>query len=358
MMHSEEVLTVSNTDQLLGWCDSMTGEPKIAVDTEGDSLHCYFEKLCLIQLSAPGQNVLVDPFQPLDFEILTHFLRSRTVVFHGCDYDLRMLRRGIQFVPGPVFDTYIAARLMGMKEVGLASLVKHFFTIELPKSSQKANWARRPLTDVMIVYAVNDTKYLLPLAERLEQELRSSSRWHWYEESCIRAVAAAAEDRERDPEKIWKIPGSAALPTRGLAVLRALWHWRESEAQQADRPPFQIMRNEELTGLAQAALSGSRLDVPDWLPSSRRRRLLSTIHQSLQIPEAEWPRRNRQIRLRPTGEQEKRFEELRLKRDQLAADLVLDASVLASRSALEKVVREPETVETVLMRWQRDLLGV
>ena len=95
MMHSEEVLTVSNTDQLLGWCDSMTGEPKIAVDTEGDSLHCYFEKLCLIQLSAPGQNVLVDPFQPLDFEILTHFLRSRTVVFHGCDYDLRMLRRGI-----------------------------------------------------------------------------------------------------------------------------------------------------------------------------------------------------------------------------------------------------------------------
>jgi ribonuclease D len=358
MIHSEEVLTLSNTDQLLGWCDSVVGAPKIAVDTEGDSLHCYFEKLCLIQLSAPGQNVLVDPFQPLDFEILTRFLQTRTVVFHGCDYDLRMLRRGIRFVPGPVFDTYIAARLMGMKEVGLASLVKHFFAIELPKSSQKANWARRPLTDVMIAYAVNDTKYLLPLAERLEQELRNSSRWHWYEESCIRAVAAAAEDRERDPEKIWKIPGSAALPTRGLAVLRALWHWRESEAQQADRPPFQIMRNEELIGLAQATLSGSGLDVPDWLPSSRRRRLLSTIHQSLQIPETEWPQRNRQIRLRPTGEQEKRFEQLRLKRDQLAADLALDSSVLASRSALEKVVREPETVETVLMRWQRDLLGV
>jgi ribonuclease D len=358
MMHSEEVLTLSNTDQLLGWCDSLAGAPKIAVDTEGDSLHCYFEKLCLIQLSAPGQNVLVDPFQPLDFEILTRFLQSRTVVFHGCDYDLRMLRRGIRFVPGPVFDTYIAARLMGMKEVGLASLVKHFFAIELPKSSQKANWARRPLTDAMIAYAVNDTKYLLPLAERLEQELRNSSRWHWYEESCIRAVAAAAEDRERDPEKIWKIPGSAALPTRGLAVLRALWQWRESEAQQADRPPFQIMRNEELIGLTQAALGGSALDVPDWLPSSRRRRLLSTIHQSLQIPETEWPQRNRQVRPRPSGEQEKRFEQLRLKRDQLAADLALDASVLASRSALEKVVREPEAVETVLMRWQRDLLGV
>jgi len=138
-MHSEEVLTLSDTDQLLRWCDSMASEPKIAVDTEGDSLHCYYEKLCLIQVSAPSQNVLVDPFQPLDFGILTRFLQSRTIVFHGCDYDLRMLRRGIQFVPGPVFDTYVAARLMGMKEVGLASLVKHFFAIELPKSSQKAN---------------------------------------------------------------------------------------------------------------------------------------------------------------------------------------------------------------------------
>jgi ribonuclease D len=357
-MYSEEVLTLGDTDQLLRWCESMAGEARIALDTEGDSLHCYYEKLCLIQLSVPGQNVLIDPFQPLDFEILTGFLQSRTIVFHGCDYDLRMLRRGIQFVPGPVFDSYIAARLMGMKEVGLASLVKHFFAIELPKSSQKANWARRPLTDMMIAYAVNDTKYLLPLAERLEQELRNASRWHWYEESCARAVAATAEDRGRDPEKVWKIPGSAALPIRGLAVLRALWHWRESEAQQADRPPFQIMRNEELVGLAQATLSGSHLDLPDWLPNSRRRRLLSTIHQSLQIPEAEWPQRNRHTRLRPTGEQEKRFEQLRLRRDQLAADLALDASVLASRSALEKVVREPETIETVLMRWQRDLLGV
>jgi len=82
------------------------------------------------------------------------------------------------------------------------------------------------------------------------------------------------------------------------------------------------------------------------------------IHQSLQIPEADWPQRNRHTRLRSTGEQEKRFEQLRLKRDQLAAELALDPSVLASRSALEKVVREPEAVETVLMRWQRDLLGV
>src|SRR5260370_13442051 len=134
IMHSEEVLTLSDTDQLLRWCDSMASEPKIAVDTEGDSLHCYYEKLCLIQLSVPSQNVLVDPFQPLDFGILTRFLQSRTIVFHGCDYDLRMLRRGIQFVPGPVFDTYVAALFMGRKGGGLASVVRPFFPVDPPTS--------------------------------------------------------------------------------------------------------------------------------------------------------------------------------------------------------------------------------
>jgi ribonuclease D len=357
-MDPGKVSTLNDTDQLRRWCEVTVGEPKIAVDTEGDSLHCYYEKLCLIQLSVPGQNLLIDPFLPFNFEILTDFLQKRSVVFHGCDYDLRMLRRGIQFIPGAVFDTYLAARLMGLKEVGLASLVKHFFAIELPKSSQKANWARRPLTEAMVAYAVNDTKYLLPLADRLEQELRHSSRWDWYEESCARAVAAAAEDRERDPEKVWKISGSAALPPRGLAILRALWHWRESEAQQADRPPFQVMRNEDLVGLAQAALDGTNLDLPHWLPSPRRKRLLAAIHQSLQIPEKEWPQRNRPTRFRTTGEQERRFEQLRTKRDQIATALAIDASVLASRGALEKIVRDPEAAHTALMRWQRELLGI
>jgi ribonuclease D len=357
-MDSRDGLILSDQDQLLRWCNLMAGERRIAVDTECDSLHCYYEKLCLIQLSVPDQNILVDPFQPLDLEVLARFLQNRTLIFHGCDYDLRMLRRGIQFIPGPVFDTYLAARLLGMKEVGLASLVKHFFAVDLPKSSQKANWARRPLTETMISYAVNDTKYLLALAERLEQGLHSSSRWDWYEESCTRAVAAAGEDRDRDPEKIWKISGSAALSPRGLAVLRTLWHWRESEAQQADRPPFQVIRNEDLVGLVQAALSGSHLDIPHWLPSARRRRLLAAIDQSLQIPETEWPQRNRPARMRSTSEQEKRFEQLRVKRDEVATALALEASVVASRSTLERVAREPEAAETVLMRWQRNLLGI
>ena len=148
-------LLITNDISLDAWCSTLEKHDPIAVDTEGDSLHCYFEKLCLIQIGLPDQDVLLDPLEELDFTRLSAILRQKKIILHGCDFDLRMLRRGIQFVPGEVFDTYIAARLIGLKEVGLASLVKQFFGIELPKSSQKANWARRPLTPAMLEYATN-----------------------------------------------------------------------------------------------------------------------------------------------------------------------------------------------------------
>jgi len=357
-MAQEEVLILAGTQELNAWCDAQGASQRIAIDTEGDSLHCYFEKLCLIQLSVPEQDLIVDPLSGIDFQRFNLFVLERMAVFHGCDYDLRMLRRGAGFVPGTVFDTYLAARLLGIKEVGLASLVKNFFGLDLPKSSQKANWARRPLTPVMLDYAINDTKYLLPLADRLEIQLREMNRWSWYEESCARAVAATAEDRERDPERVWKISGSAVLSPRGLAVLRELWFWRDTEAQKVDRPTFQIMRNEELIELVKDAVSGAKLRPPGWLPGARRRRLEEAIERALQVPESDWPQRAKSVRVRSSQEQEQRLDRLRAKRDAVSNELGLDPAIVASRGILEAVSREPESAPRVLMDWQRELLGV
>lgn len=357
-MSHNEVLILAGTEELNAWCDAQGPSGRIAVDTEGDSLHCYFEKLCLIQLSVPDQDLIVDPLSGIDFRRFNQFVLERTAVFHGCDYDLRMLRRGAGFTPGAVFDTYLAARLLGIKEVGLASLVKNFFGLDLPKSSQKANWARRPLTPVMLDYAINDTKFLLPLADRLEAQLREINRWSWYEESCARAVTATAEDRERDPERVWKIGGSAVLSPRGLAVLRELWFWRDSEAQKVDRPTFQIMRNEELIELAKGAVSDAKVRTPGWLPAARRRRLEETIERALQVPESGWPQRAKSVRVRSSPEQEQRLDRLRAKRDAVSNELGLDPAIIASRGILEAVSREPDLAPRVLMDWQRDLLGV
>jgi ribonuclease D len=357
-MVPNEVLILASTEELNAWCDAQGPTQRIAVDTEGDSLHCYFEKLCLIQLSVPDQDLIVDPLSGIDFIRFNQFLLDRMAVFHGCDYDLRMLRRGAGFVPGAVFDTYLAARLLGIKEVGLASLVKSFFGLDLPKSSQKANWARRPLTPVMLDYAINDTKYLLPLADRLEVQLREVNRWSWYEESCARAVAATTEDRERDPERVWKVAGSAVLSAQGLAVLRELWFWRDTEAQKVDRPSFQIMRNEELIDLAKDAVAGVKVRPPAWLPNARRRRLEETIERALQVPESDWPQRAKSPRVRSSPDQEQRLDRLRAKRDAVSIELSLDPAIIASRSILEAVSREPESAPKMLMDWQRGLLGM
>ena len=350
-------LIITNNELFDDWCDTLEKCDPVAVDTEGDSLHCYFEKLCLIQIGLPDQDILIDPLEPLDFSRFNTLLAQRKVILHGCDFDLRMLRRGTKFVPGEVFDTYLAARLVGLKEVGLASLVKEFFGIELPKSSQKANWARRPLSAAMIEYAINDTLYLIELAERLAEELRAKGRWDWFQESCQKAVLAAGEDREKDPERIWKIAGSAALRGRELAILRALWHWRDGEAQKADRPSFQIVRNEELIELAKSADAGSVL-LPAGVHGTRRKRLATVLQEALLLPEAEWPQRIKLVRDKPTAEQEQRMEQLKNRRDRVAEGLQLDPGVVAPRQALERISREPEAVSSTLMRWQRQLLGL
>jgi ribonuclease D len=356
-MDDFDVLIITTDAVLDEWCVTLERKDSIALDTEGDSLHCYFEKLCLIQVSSGDQNVLIDPLEPLDFSKFNTLLAGRRIIFHGCDYDLRMLRRGIKFTPGEVFDTYLAARLVGFKEVGLASLVKDFFGIELPKSSQKANWAKRPLTETMIEYAINDTLYLVELAERLTERLQALGRWGWFQESCVKAVSAAAEDRAKDPERIWKIPGSSGLQGLSLAVLKVLWHWRDEEAKSADRPSFQVLRNEELVELAKSA-GEARVRIPQSIQGLRRKRLNNALQQALALPESEWPLRIKFPAKKPTVAEEQRFENLKNRRDRVAVGLNLDPGVVAPRQALERISREPEGVVNALMRWQRQLLGL
>src|SRR5258708_12361927 len=134
-MVEKEVLILASTEELNAWCDAQTLVDRIAVDTEGDSLHCYFEKLCLIQLSVPDQDLIVDPLSGIDFNRFNQFLCERTAVFHGCDYDLRMLRRGARFVPSAVFDTYLPPRFPPLKQPRLPPPFQHFFPLSLPHSS-------------------------------------------------------------------------------------------------------------------------------------------------------------------------------------------------------------------------------
>ncbi len=335
--------------------DRLSDIPVIAFDTEADSLHCYFEKLCLVQISTPHEHVLVDPLSDVPMQPLLDALAEKRVVFHGADYDLRLLRRVGTFEPREIFDTMIASRLCGVDQLGLAALVEKHFGVKLSKSSQKANWARRPLPPEMIEYAMNDTRYLLPLAERIEEEVRRLGRWEWFEESRDRMVAASREVRERDEKTVWQISGYAKLGPRAQSILRVLWFWRDSEARAWNRPPFHVMGNDDLLRVAECAATG-RPFTPPRMANRRRRSFEVALALALQVPEAEWPRMERKRGKRRTNEQVRRFDELKAVRDRVAAELKIDPAIVASRGGLEAVSIDENS--PALMNWQRRLIGL
>jgi ribonuclease D len=363
---------------------------RVALDTEADSLHSYREKLCLIQISVPSAAILsnlegaretassvalrdsstslgmtvqpvcdfiVDPLGDIDLEPLQNVLKPKEIVLHGADYDLRMLRRGLHFTATRIFDTVIAARLLGIREFSLSALVKRFFGVGLHKHSQKANWAMRPLPPRMTKYARDDVHYLLPLAGKLEEQLELFQRREWFRQSCDRAIDSAAAARERSPDELWRISGAGALAPHAGAVLRALWQWREREAEMADRPSFHILQNRELLTAAASFASGR---VPDYKQFSTRRRqtFREAAKIALQSRQSEWPVMRRRSGARPAAGTLRRVEKLRERRDKSAEQLSLERSFIASRSALEAVAADPARATALLVPWQRELLGI
>ncbi len=340
----------------------LSEQKSVALDTEADSLHCYFEKLCLIQ-SGWGEEPqsgwaedlkLIDPLAGLPLEEFFTTLRGKTVIFHDADYDLRLLRRSGEFPDDGIFDTMIAARICGEPQLGLAALVEKYFGIALSKASRKANWAQRPLSDQMVEYALNDVRFLPQLAGILGNRLEELNRFDWYRQSRDRMVRGTRETRQRDEENLWRITGYAALSQRGWAVLRGIWHWRDAEARGWDRPPFHVLSNENLLRLADDASKGrGKIALPK-LPQPRMTRLEEALEKALALPEEEWPKMIRGIRTRATKEQIDRFNKLRDFRDKIAREIDLDPSIVAPKAALEAVAADPSA--GVLLPWQRDLL--
>lgn len=346
---------IANDSQLRELLPQLEPHDRVAVDTEADSLHCYREKLCLLQISVPKHDAIVDPLAGVDLAPLRDALAKKEIVLHGADYDLRLLRRNLNFAPQQIFDTVIASRLIGIREFSLAALVKRYFDIELVKGSQKANWAERPLSKKMAEYAINDTRYLLTLAEQLETELDRLQRREWFRQSCQRALEQAAIDRERDVDEAWRISGAGALRGRASAILRELWNWREAEAEAVDRPPFHILQNRELIYSAERFAHD---ETPDYKHFSdrRRRAFREAATRGLELPEKDWPVRPKRFGTRPSAEVIKRTEKLRHNRDQAAQELHIEASFITPRATLEAIAADPSRADSLLVPWQRELL--
>lgn len=354
---------------LLALTTRLARAPRVALDTEAASFHRYTDRVYLIQVSSDHETALIDPLALPDLSPLGDLLANDRIeiVFHDADYDLRVLDRDYGFRARRIFDTRVAAQLLGEPAVGLAALLEKHFGVVLDKKLQRADWSTRPLTPEMIAYAAADTTYLPKLRDQMADRLTAMGRTAWAEEEFrylegVRWTAPPTQDG-------WlRLKGAKVLPRRSQAVLRALHQWREQTARALDRAPFRVLQNEALLAVARALprSQSELLGVRGLPPSSARRygaQLLAAVDMGLADPLDSLPVPPRGARLRPEATQEARLERLKALRNQRANELGLEPGVLCPNGALQAVARlapptraELESIDEI-RRWQIAALG-
>jgi len=341
----------------------------LALDTEGASFHRFVDRIYLLQLSTRERTAIIDPIPIGTPSLLGGLLEDRgvEVVFHDADYDLRLLQQDYRWHVRNIFDTRIAAQLLGIRAFGLAALLERYFGVKLDKKHQRADWSMRPLPQGMLDYAAQDTIHLLELRDKLKHDLEHAGRWDWAREefSLLEGTKWGEDD---SANAFLRIKGARDLTRRELAVLRELVPWRDAIARQLDRATFRVVGNEQLLDIARqqpatrdalAAIKG----MPRALLDSRGNELLDAIKRGLAVQDADLPRFPKAARWDRDPEFDVRVSALKTVRDEAATRLDLDPGVLCARDRLEAVARKnPKTrddLETIaeLRQWQRTVLG-
>ena len=349
---------IRTSEEIARLADSLRGSRALAIDTESDSLHHHREKVCLIQLASDaGHAVLIDPLAGGDLAPLGALFADPAVakVLHGADYDVTTLKRDFGFTFRGLFDTMIAARMLAMKEIGLAAVAAAELGVTLSKDSQKDDWSRRPLTPTQERYALADVEHLLRLRDRLVEKLVAAGRLDWVREESDAVAELVAARKERDPEAWQKVKGARQLSRRQQAVLRAAYGWREAIARETDIPSFKIMSGETLLAIAakpvanMEELKAIRGAVPTRF-ASRAGALLSAIQEAAALPDDALPRMPHTPRPIVTDATRRRIEELKKWRTAEAARLGLDVSVVLPQRLLEQVAEKPAARAEDLLR--------
>lgn len=343
-------------------------ETAIAVDLEADSMHCYQEKVCLLQFSTSQRTVLVDPLAGADLGPLRGVLADAGIrkIFHAADYDIRCLFRDFGIEIRGLFDTMISCQFLGEEKVGLADVLGKYFGVQLDKQFQRADWAQRPLSPGMIRYAAEDTRHLHGLVELLQGKLLEKGRLEWVAEEF--ELLEKVRHSENSGPMFLRLKGAGTLDRRALAVAEALLQWRDGEARRRDCPPFKVLGTEPLLALAsRQPQDASALVGIDGLPSRLAERygreLLNAVAAGLALPEANLPRYPRSERPLRDPEVDARTARLKEWRKAKAAELEIDAGVLINNVLLEELARrQPRSAAALatvpgLKRWQQRELG-
>lgn len=349
----------------------ISSTPELALDTEGASFHRFVDRIYLLQLSTRDRTAIIDPLSVSAQTLapLGAMLENAAVeiVLHDADYDLRLIHRDYGWHVRNIFDTRVAAQLLGLRAFGLAALLERYFGLRLDKKHQRADWSMRPLPADMLEYAAQDTMNLLELRDRMQDELEKKGRLGWAREEFSR-LEGTKWDGEDPSAAFLRVKGARDLSRRELAVLRELVPWRDSVAREMDRATFRVIGNEQLLEIARvqpknreelAKIRGVSRGIQD----NRARDIVDAVRRGLEVPEADLPRFPKSARWDRDPQFETKINALKTVRDEASERLDLDPGVLASRDRLEAVARKnPQSVEELrtipeLRQWQVEVLG-
>src|SRR6185436_3837808 len=338
---------------------------EVALDTEADNMYHYKTRVCLLQFLVDGEVFLVDVLAPgLKLEPLWKVLAKKHLIMHGSDFDLRLLHDLCRFSPQSLFDTMLAAQLLGLQRIGLASLLDQHFGVALDKDGQKANWSKRPITEKLLNYAALDVWHLPALRDILKRELKKLGRLEWLEQQCRAQIIAGFEGFAPPTENDWRIGRSERLRGPGLSVLHAVWHWREAQAQRLDTPPFKVCGNALLLKIAEAAEHGGNdADVLKNIHLGKRHErifpsLAAAVRAGLARDPKSLPRRPGRDpnHVSLTQAEIELQDRIKADRDRVSKSLEIEPTLIANRSQLAQIARHPRKIGEILLPWQADLL--
>lgn len=353
--------------------EALDGCREFALDCEAAGFHRYRDTLCLVQLSTPTEHFIIDPLEVDPSPVLKGPLENPDVevVMHGADFDMRLISRDLGLIVRGLYDTQVAAALTGEPQVGLSALLEKYLDVKLSKKYQRADWAKRPLDEAMLAYAISDTAHLVALRNVLEAAVREANRVSWVAEELevLQNVRWEGEDETQDP--VTRVKNARKLAPRALDALRTALQWRDEIARAMDRAPFRVAGDTALVGVAKErpdSLDALRnvKGMPRGVVERYGSELLSSIAELAKKPESQiegFPRMQGNGVGRPTPEEEERFDRLKAARNTRADELGLDRGRVFSNASLMEVARQqPQDLDGILgldvaRRWQVEAVG-
>ncbi|MHB1193174.1 MAG: ribonuclease D [Longimicrobiales bacterium] len=368
---------VRDASQADGLRRDLASSSRIALDCEAAGFHRYSDRLCLLQITTESDTYILDPLAFDPSELLRSVLEdpSIPVLMHGADYDLRLLDRDLGILLRGLFDTQVAAALLGEQALGLQALLESRLGVSLSKKYQRADWAERPLADGMLEYAADDTRYLFRLADVLAGELAAAGRTAWAAEECrfLEESATGKGDAAAEPEDpVTRVKGARDLTPREVTALRDALEWRDGMARERDKAPFRVVGDQPLLEavlrrpLDQRELAEIK-GFPVGLARSEGIELLNRFDRVAQLPDEELrpyprsPRRGGPGRAAPDAEE--LAEKLKVARNKRADELGLDRGTLMANALVQAIaVQRPATLEALarldgIRGWQVEAVG-